>query len=443
MHARMALTLALACACGASWLAPSAGAADAEPEALLVHDGDLLSTCDARGPGPQRLALRCGLATGESDRWGTLQTTSLRAEYGLLEQLSAGIAVAFHSESRASGAATLAKTGPGDTRLFLRWTYPSRWDLPITLGLRPALRIPTGYDREADSLAPFTSRTVDAELLGLATLATDHLDVFFNPGLSLPGEDRDTELLAGLGLRIHGGLPLGLALAGEYATRYNLPQQSYRHEVFGALGLPLPYALQAEVGLRKQLIEQESTQPELTLRLGLGLWRDPPPRAALREQPAQALWLAPVAVRVPDPRGLADATRRELEKALLSERGVELRSAASADAALVTLEIRRIAEGTARGPSIPRLLATPRATCVAEAWLTLSDAGGRLVYDERPLRVEVRRGTGIQLVPNEGDEDTWVPTGEVRERLRADLARALAREAAREIAAWMAEIPGR
>jgi hypothetical protein len=66
-----------------------------------------------------------------------------------------------------------------------------------------------------------------------------------------------------------------------------------------------------------------------------------------------------------------------------------------------------------------------------------------VIYGERLLHVSVGRGTGMLLVPNEGDEDTWVPTGEVRERLRIAAARSLAEQAHAAITQMIVEIPGR
>jgi len=36
----------------------------------------------------------------------------------------------------------------------------------LALGLRPGLRVPTGYDKEGDGLMPFTTGTIDFDLLG-------------------------------------------------------------------------------------------------------------------------------------------------------------------------------------------------------------------------------------------------------------------------------------
>ncbi len=416
-----------------------------EPVAPLLHDGDLLSTCDTRGPGLQRLSLRCGLATGESQRWGTLQATTLRAEYGLREDLSAGLAATFYSETQArpDGAAALTKQGPGDTRLYLRWQYTGLPSSSFSLGLRPTLRIPTGYDRDADSLASFTTRTLDFELLGLATLETSRVDFYLNPGISLPGADHDSEVLAGLGVRAHDGLPFGLQLTGEYFTRYDLPGRSFRHEVYAALGVPLPLGLLADVGMRKQLLDAEATEPEITLRLGLGLRHRSPDLAASSDRPVRRVTLAPCASAIEDPRGVARAVDRELRSRLIAQRDLEVTANPSPEDPCVRLEILSLQEGTARALSVPKLFASPRATLALEARLTLTDAGGRVIYGERLLHVNVGRGMGMVLVPNEGDEDTWVPTGEVRERLRLAAARELAEQAHAAITQMIVEIPGR
>jgi hypothetical protein len=416
-----------------------------EPAAPLLYDGDLLSTCDTRGPGLQRLSLRCGLATGESETWGTLQTTALRAEYGLRDDLSAGLAATFYSESHArlDGTPALTKQGPGDMRLFLRWQYTGLESSSFSLGLRPALRIPTGYDRDADSLAPFTTRTLDFELLGLATLETDRVDFYLNPGISLPGEDHNSELLAGLGMRAHDGLPFGLQLTGEYFTRYDLPARTFRHEVYAALGVPLPLGLLADVGVRKPLLDTEQTQPEIAVRLGLGLRHRAPDLAAHERTPACRVALAPCASAIEDPHGLARAIDRELHARLVARRDLEVTGSPSPDDPRVRLEILALQEGTERGLSVPKLFASPRATLALDARLTLTDAGGRVIYGERLLHVSVGRGTGMLLVPNEGDEDTWVPTGEVRERLRIAAARSLAEQAHAAITQMIVEMPGR
>jgi hypothetical protein len=419
--------------------ADSAGA-----EAPILHDGDLLSTCDTRGPGPQRIAFRCGLGTGSSDRWGTMQTTAVRAEYGLLENLSAGLTATFHSEANTpSGGTELTKSGPGDARLFVRWRYPQTWSAPLTIGLRPALRIPTGYDRDAENLAPFTTRTLDLELLGLVTLETTHADLYVNPGLYLPGEDHNSELLAGLGVRFHRGLPFSLQLAGEFFNRYDLPERSFTHEIFAGLSAPLPWGILAEVAVHKQLLDHEGSLPEVTLRLGSGLWRPETPPEPESQTGSYRFALAGVSSVPLDPRGLAPATHQELVPLLLHERGLELTMAPGVDDPRLWVEILDIREGTSRSLSVPKLLATPRATLDIDARLLVTDTAGRVVFAERQVHVRITRGTGIVLVPNEGDEDTWVPTGEIREQLRLAGARTLAANVRDEIVRLVPTLRGR
>jgi len=437
-------TLLLFWLAGALSLSPAAATTTPAAEAPRLHDGDLLNTSDAWGPGPQRFSLRCGLASSDSRSRGTWRTTSLRGEYGLWDNLALGFSTAFYNQTKSyDGAPSLAKQGIGDSRITLRWRLPRDPRQPLQFGLRPALRIPTGYDQDADSLAPFTSGTLDFELLATLTLHSRHADLYLTPGVALPGEEKHSELLGGCGVRVRPGLPLGLQLAAEFFTRYDLPLRTYRHEAYAGLAAPLAFDCALEVGLHQELLDGGDREPALGVRLGYGvLPREADRRAAPRLAPTR-LGCAPFTSRVPDPHGFAAEARRQLLGLMIAATAVDLQPEACSAGPCVELEVISLTAGRARGLSIPKLLATPQATLEAHARVAVCDAGAGVCLGERHLHVLVRRGLGAHILPTEGDEDTRVPTAQIRSRLRRTAAERLAADAWDAVAEILTEARGK
>jgi len=387
----------------------------------------------------------CGqFLSGESAPDGTLQRMGGRLQIGLLENLAIGLSAVHYSQSLApAGGTALRKQGLGDSRLYMKWRIAGAEQSPTRLLLRPAMRIPTGYDRNDDGLMPFTSRTVDFELLAIGGLELPPADLFLNAGIALPGGRHDNELLGGIGIRSHQGLPLGLYLSGEYALRYDLPAQTWNHEIYGALARPLVAGFSLELGLRKPLLEGESRNSEIGVRLGFGgyPWHAAH-RAAQPDGPPPRIFFAAIESDVDDAYGLALRVRRHLRPALMAARRLRLVETRRESEYTAALRILTLAEGTGRSLSIPRLLATPQATLEITAALELRDSHHATPLDQRIIQFRVHRGTGIVLLPPAGNEDTWVPPPGLRSALRDQGARRLAEEARAAILQALAAVTG-
>ena len=423
---------------------PLARATD-EPFSAALHDGDILHVCDGRSPLPGQVWMRGHWSTGESTRWGTLSSVGARIEAGLHPRLSAGMSLVHQTETleRASGP-TLRKQGLGDTRLFCKWRVRENASGSAALFLRPALRIPTGYDRDEEDLAPFTTRAVDFEALAIASIGAGLADVSLNAGIALPGGRRDNEALAGFGLRGGPPLPYGLGVSGEYFARYDIATEDVAHEVFIALACPLPRGLTIEAGVRKRLLEDEESGAEFGLRLSHGIPVRAPRTAHRPETPRRPyprLRLMPLTSAVPDPYGIAGLTEAYLAPDLVPLSGDACGEPGRVDVT-ASLEIISLVEGTGRSVSIPKLLVTPRATLELAARLDLCDARDGREVGGRLIRFRLSRGTGFDLVPPVGDEDMWVPPVEARRALREAASRRLAREAEKAIFDWLDRMPG-
>ena len=99
-----------------------------------------------------------------------------------------------------------------------------------------------------------------------------------------------------------------------------------------------------------------------------------------------------------------------------------------------------IKEATGRGLSIPKILATPQATLEIAARVALTDQRGNTLTREEALNLVLKWGTGVQLLPPDGDEDRWVPTAQMRAALRSRGLVQLARQAAKEVVRMVADV---
>ncbi len=372
-----------------------------------------------------------------SDTLESFSSTEFHLQYGLSRRTSLGITALHLTHDMGTGPTGLPvnKQGAGDTRVFLKWVAPAGRGGNLALGLRPSLRVPTGYDREGDGLLPFTSGTIDFELTGLMAYETPRLGIYLNPGVSLPGGRWHNEVLGGLGLDLRGGLPLGLLAKAEYLTRYDVVEDRFRHEAFGAVGRELFLGLAFEVGYRKQLVHGEDPGAEFTLGIGRGRLSGIPP-ATLRppEVPISArIEVSPVAVARPDPEGISTALRETLVRELSRCEGVSASLEDRKADYTAYLEVLSAAEGSDRGLSIPKVLASPQIVYEVAAQVTVVDMAGKKVMDRQPIGLRVTRGTGMRLFPPTGDEDRWVPPAQARSALRAEAVAKLARQTAEEL----------
>jgi hypothetical protein len=372
-----------------------------------------------------------------SDSLESFSSTEFHLQYGLSRRASLGVTGLFLKDDMGEGPTGLPvnKQGAGDTRVFLKWVAPVGRNPNLALGLRPGLRVPTGYDREGDGLVAFTTGTIDFDLLGLLAYETPMLGVYLNPGISLPGGKWHNEILGGLGIDLRGGLPLGLLAKAEYFSRYDMVDDRFRHEAFGALERELFMGLALEVGYRKQLVHGEDPGAEFTLGITRGRLTGLAP-ATLHAPvvPVSAhIEVSEVGFARPDPDGMSTALRERLVRELSGREGLSASLEDRKADYTAHLEILSVAEGNGRSISIPRVLATPQIVYEVAAQVTVYDMAGKTVMDRQPLGLRLTRGTGLRLFPPTGDEDRWVPTAQTRIALRSAAVDELARRAADEL----------
>ncbi len=403
--------------------------------------GDILNVSAVYGPPPGEFWF-AGRYASRSDSLESLSCLELSMQYGLHRRATLGIAGTHLKHDRGLGptGAPVNKQGAGDTHLYLKWVVPTPRHPSLSLGLRPGFRVPTGYDREGDALLPFTTGTLDFELLGLLAYDTPMLGLYVNPGISLPGGKWHNELLAGMGVDLRGGLPFGFRAKGEYLTRYDIAADRFHHEGFGALEHDLPFGLAVDIGYRKRLVHGEDPGAELTLRLTHGRGGRMPVRPMARPLRTSATRIVVPEVAwaegedSADPHGIGPQLRGALLRELTRRDGFSASPQERRPDYTAHLEIIAVSEGNDRSLSIPRILATPQAVMEIAARISVYDARGHAVLDRVPMHLDAKRGMGVQLLPARGDEDTWVPSAQTRSALRAKLVERLARETADELA---------
>jgi len=399
------------------------------------HGGDILSVSSAYGPPANAFWVNAFVST-RSDSSEAYRALNVNLLYGLSERTSFGVSASHFQQDLGWGptGVPINKRGPGDTRVFFKWAAPSRLGSPLAWGVRPSLRIPTGYDLEGDGLIPFSTRTVDFECLFLLAYETAEVGVYLNPGFSLPGGKWHNEALGGVGIDVRGGLPFQFTLSGEYFMRYDIPEERFQHEIFAGVGHGLPFGLAVEMGFRKRLLQGEDPGPESTLRLCRGRSTGLPPAMIPRPRtrPTRVL-VAPITSQVTDPHSMSSTLRHAIVRELSRQPGISATTEGRGEYT-ARLEIISMEEATGRRLSIPRVLATPTATLEITARVSLTHQDGSRVLEEHPLNLQIGRGTGMKLFPSAADEDTWVPKAQTRTALRADGLERLAQKAADQVA---------
>jgi len=397
--------------------------------------GDILRVASTAGPPVGAFAVQARM-TGRDHRGESYSSLVATLQYTLHPSATFGVSAGHFALDRGMGAAgkPLNKRGPSDTRVFFKLRAPAGATQPFSLGIRPSLRLPTGFDQEAEGLLPFTSRTVDAELIGLIGYETPEVGIYFNPGISLPGGDWHNELLGGLGLDVRRGLPLALRLRGEYFTRYDLPDDKLRHELFGSVAHDIPFGLSLEFGIHRELLAGDKAASAWMLRLGMGRpdWQPSAPVLGRYSARGIRVAVAPVTCHLSDAHGLAPRLQGSLVRALSGWQGLEPTLAGEAEYT-VYLRVLQLTEANGRGLSVPKILATPHVSITMLAEVSIRGPRG-MVLEGLPLQVESKRGTGMRLLPSGKDEDTWVSTAQARNALRDEGVRRLAQRAAEEIA---------
>ncbi len=398
--------------------------------------GDIQLISSAYGPALQEFWFSVRRAS-RSDSVESYSSTEFHLQYGLSRRTAIGVTALHLQHDLGSGPTgrPVNKRGAGDTRVFVKWVAPVGRSPNLAVGLRPSLRVPTGYDREWDGLLPFTTGTIDFELSGLVAYETPKLGLYFNPGISLPGGKWHNELLGGLGIDLRGGLPLGLRAKAEYCTRYDIPGEDFQHAAFAALERDLVLGIALQVGYRKELVQGEDPGAEFTLGFSRGRLTHIPP-ATLRAP------VTPITARIevpeigfaePDPLGLGPQLREALVRELSGCAGLSASLEDRKADYTAHVEVLSVSERTGRSLSIPKVLATPRAVYEVAAQVTVYDPAGKTVMDRKPVNLRVTRGMGMMLFPTAGDEDARVPSPQTRSALRVEVVEELAHRAAEEL----------
>jgi len=438
-------------ALAAALFAAAAAAVTAEAETAEwppPADGDFHHVAYADGPRTGRLFVRY-LYDWETVPEAAFTTSRIQGLYGLMPGIAIGVEMPYHGQKLGD----LNKSGPGDAALQARVHGLLSEDSPLRGGLRASLTLPTGYDEELPPLAPFTSRTHDLLLEGILQWTGSHLNLVAAPGAWLPGGDKSAAATGGLGVDWHRGLPLGLALRGEYFSRYDLVADGFFSEVFGSIRRDLFWGLGFEMGVHRDLLEGGDAPTAVSLRFSKGT---PPARiddGAWRpvHRAVTIVVADPSAAQgVQDPTGFLGDLKSHLISRLSRVEGIYVRTAEEAgslafeDGVIVSLdtEIVRMSEGNDRGFSIPHVFASPRATIETTFRMTLrAGVDGPAMHESLKHR-RLRRGMGMELIPTGSDEDLSVPPPEVRRALRDEAARRIARDVETELQAILGTIEG-
>jgi len=290
-------------------LAPlGAGPACAQVEWLSFEDGEILNVASADGPPAGAPFLQFRRSTEKSDARGRMTISRARFLYGVTPHVTAGVS-GTHLEQELE---ERFKRGLGDTNLQLKLHFQPWREHPIRVGLRQTLSLPTGYERESDGLAPFTSRHNDYAAQLLFQYVTPGFAGYLNPGVLLPGGDADSRWTGGVGLAF--ALPFGLDARGEYFTRYNMVTRDFESETYIGARKNLWWGLALQGGMKRRLLQDGKIDPEIQLGLCLGRDRGGIAKQyAFRQRTDTGLIVHPVEMRIPDPHGLGHEFTRTFQ----------------------------------------------------------------------------------------------------------------------------------
>jgi hypothetical protein len=266
---------------------------------LNAEDGEILNVASADGPPAGSQFVQMRRSTERSTLRGAMVMSRLRVLYGVTPGVTVGVS-ALHLQQQLGH---FHKRGLGDTNLSLKIHYAPWPDQPIRIGLRQTLSLPTGFEKEMDGLAPFTSRQNDYSAQFLAQYVTPEFAAYVNPGALLPGGKADSYLTGGLGLAFR--LPLGLDFRGEYFTRWDMVTRKFESETYLGMRRDLVLGLGVQVGMKRRLLQEEGVDPEFQFGLTLGRDRAQTGQLyAFRERADTGLLVHSVQTSIPDPYGL-------------------------------------------------------------------------------------------------------------------------------------------
>lgn len=418
-----------------------ASSARAQMPWLEPEDGDFLHVSKAEGLDAGQFGLRATHGTSSSDTEGTLALNRLVARYGLGRFAELGVSTPHLAQ--VDGA--LQKSGLGDTNLSLKLHWRPYEDLPIRIGLRQALSLPTGYEQERAGLLPFTSRQYDYSAQGLFQYDTRRgqrrLSVLLNPGVILPGGDLDSYATAGVGLEVEHVLPFGFGAAGEYYTRWSLVSHQFDAEAFVGVDHALFAGFELDAGMKRKLLQSTATSAEMHLGLSF-TWPRGQTDVLEVETPQReraALLVRPIDCRVPDPNGVSDAISQELRTRAHTTGGpLTVFVASTPNDDLVGLSgirhyellihVLGIEDSAVEGHSVPLLLRTARGKARITAAIELIAPDGTSVVKRASYTGDASRLLGVDLAPPSSSIAGKITPDEVKATLRAQAVRDLVAE---------------
>jgi len=417
----------------------SPSASQAQITWLNFEDGDILNVSRADGLDPGHVRIDVGRSLEKSDVHGEILTHHFAFLYGLTPRITLGASSRFLDQRNGD----LFKSGMGDSNVFLK----AHWNLgksPLSLGLRQSLTLPTGYELERTGLVPFTTTYNDYAVEALVSYRTHRLGLHLNPGIIVTGGDNPTYLTAGGALELERFFPLGLNLAGEYFTRWNMVEENFESDVFLRFDRALFWGLSADVGVKRRLLESSTTRAEWRFGVSLGRVHDseadsrylPPPRFA----PVR-LHLDPVVSDMPDPTGVADLLYEELRMTgQLQSHGVPVLirtddeippgSEDPSHGYRLQLRVLELEDGRVGGFRVPMLLEAPRAEAKMHVLVQLLDRNGLPLGREVVFDARASQGLGAVLAPMSTSFERRIVPDEIRTRLRQEVVEKLAREIA-------------
>ncbi len=395
---------------------------------LNWEDGDVLNVSSASGLMPGRVELDVSRSLESGIARGEILHHHFLFKYGLTRSLTFG-ASGRHLQQKNG---ELFKDGLGDSNLFLKWHWRPK-SSAYAVGLRPSISIPTGYELERPGLESFTSSHNDFALQALFSFHTDKLGIHLNPGVIATGGDNPMYLTAGAALNLHRFIPLGIDMAGEYFTRWNMVTEDFESDVFMKFHRSLFWGLSLETGVKRRLLESASSQAEWRFGLSFGRVHDPhadkrylpPPK-----YPPVHLNITSVSTGIPDPLGWAPLLTDEFRTTGKQQaHGVPVyvgTDGVSKRGYTMNIEIIQAEDGRVGGISLPMILRAPRAEAEVHARVRLLDEDGVPVGRDEVFQASASRGLGAQLAPMNSDIENEVVPDEVRNDLRRKAARKLA-----------------
>lgn len=425
-------------------LAAGPGSSGAQITWLNFEDAEILNVSSAEGPPTGVPFIQMRRSVEHSTVRGTLIQNRLRFQYGIKPYLSCG-ASAVHLEQSYHG---FHKKGMGDTNLSLKLHAQPLPDLPIRVGLRQTLSLPTGYELERDGLAVFTSRQNDYSAQLLFQYLDPRFAAYVNPGVLLPGGDVNSCLTGGMGLAFT--LPLDLDLRGEYYTRWDMVEHSFESELYAGARKPLFAGLAVQGGVKRRLLQNEQVDPEY--QIGISFGKDRTSDGDVYEVPTPkrgrvGLLVHPIEIRVPDPTGVAGQLASVFRTDPSGENALavfvrtattvpedEFGGARHYELNVTILELR---EGDVSGVDVPPLARVARSSTEIVAMAELIAPDGYSVLRRAVFKGIGSKTLGLHLAPESGSLESTVTPDEVRANLRekaiSDLGRQILRDSASTI----------